>query len=81
MDDKRRRRKSNNGTELVGAVLVKIWNPKKNKSEWIPGFVRGYVAGDLHENFQRINVTIVSSGIEINACHPDCVKEHLPFKI
>lgn len=63
---------------IVGPVLVEVYNPKKKESEWFPALVTGHRPGDLNEDFERINVRL-TDGREFHACHPDCVKQHLPF--
>lgn len=63
---------------ISGPVLVEVYNPSIKKSEWLPGLVTGSVSGDYREDFDRLNVTL-TDGRSFAACHPDCVKQHLPF--
>ena len=49
-----------------------VHNSKKNENEWIDGEVTGTIAGELNENFERINVKTARGFYK--GCHPDCVK-------
>jgi hypothetical protein len=63
--------------ELVNApkVLVEIWNPDLNSSEWLPGFIKSTrSSGDANEDFERITVQMYDGRV-FEGCHPDCVKE------
>jgi hypothetical protein len=65
-------------THIQGPVLVEVFNYKLDKSEWFPGLVTGAISGEAGEDFERINVKL-TDGREFRGCHPDCVKQHLPF--
>jgi len=51
---------------------VLINNSKTKESEWINGIVTGTTAGDIGEDFERINV--LANGNNYSGCHPDCVR-------
>jgi len=51
---------------------VLVYNSRTKENEWLNGMITGTMAGDIKENFERINVT--ANGINYIGCHPDCVK-------
>ena len=51
---------------------VLVFNYKTKKSEWINGIIIGSAAGDIGEDFERINVE--ANGNNYIGCHPDCVR-------
>jgi len=51
---------------------VLVHNSKTKASEWIDGFIIGATAGDVGEEFERINV--LANGNNYSGCHPDCVR-------
>jgi len=51
---------------------VLIHNSKTKESEWINGIITGTSAGDVGEDFERINV--VENGNNYIGCHPNCVR-------
>jgi len=57
--------------ELKCQVL--IHNSKNKIPEWVDGFITGTIAGDVGEDFERINV--LANGNNLIGCHPDCVKQ------
>lgn len=56
--------------ELKCQVL--IHNSKTKEPEWINGIITGATAGDIGEDFERINV--LANGNNYCGCHPDCVR-------
>jgi len=52
---------------------VLVFNSKTKESEWINGIITGTTAGDIGEDFERIDVK--ANGISYFGCHPDCVKQ------
>jgi len=51
---------------------VLVFNSKTKESEWINGIITGTTAGDVGEDFERINV--LANGNNYSGCHPDCVR-------
>lgn len=51
---------------------IEVYNYKTKQPDWIEGVITGTIAGDVGEDFERINVLV--NGINYIGCHPDCVK-------
>jgi hypothetical protein len=51
--------------------VLEVYNSKLKKSQWFKGNIIGYTAGDVNENFERIDVK-TDNGI-FYGCHPDCI--------
>lgn len=49
-----------------------------NKNNWINGAITGTTAGDLDENFERINVKV--NNTNYIGCHPECVRKIITGK-
>jgi len=49
-----------------------VYNSKTKENEWIDGVIIGYRAGDVNEDFERVDVKTKFGLYE--GCHPDCVK-------
>lgn len=49
-----------------------VYNSKTKENEWIEGEITGTIAGEVNENFKRINVKTARGFYK--GCHPDCVK-------